>query len=98
MVEVIWTESAIRDLDNIYDFIFQNSPKAALRQIENIILREKQLIAQPLSGQIQILENIREEYRYIVEGNYKIIYHKVNQIIYVDAIFDTRQDPVKMYL
>jgi hypothetical protein len=36
-------------------------------------------------------------HRYLVEGNFKIIYRIVDDIIWVTDIFDSRQDPEKMF-
>lgn len=90
---VIWTATALQDLEAIYDFIGEDAPLAAQNQIDKILDRESQLMNYPESGQIQPLKNIKKEYRYLVEGNYKIVYHIWKEIIYVDTVFDTRQDP-----
>lgn len=51
----------------------------------------------PLAGQIEsTLEQIGEGHRYIIEGNYKIIYKKVREGILITDVFDTRQDPKKI--
>ena len=39
---------------------------------------------------------IGEEHRYLVDGNYKIIYKRVKEGILITDIFDTRQDPAKI--
>jgi hypothetical protein len=36
------------------------------------------------------------EYRYLVEGNYKIIYSLDDKVLYVEAVVDTRQNPTKL--
>lgn len=51
----------------------------------------------PNSGQIE--ENLTllgENHRYLVTGNYKIIYKPVIEGILITDIFDTRQDPQKV--
>lgn len=39
-----------------------------------------------------------KEYRYLVEGNYKVIYsyQPEKSVIHVEVIFDTRHDPEKL--
>jgi toxin ParE1/3/4 len=53
----------------------------------------------PKIGQIEeLLLHYVEEYRYIVHGNYKIIYF-INQVknrIDIINVFDTRQNPIKI--
>lgn len=42
------------------------------------------------------LKHLNLQHRYLVQGNYKIIYRIKGKVIYVTDIFDTRQDPKKM--
>jgi len=37
-----------------------------------------------------------EEHRYLVEGNYKIIYKRVKEGVLITDVFDARQDPRKI--
>jgi plasmid stabilization system protein ParE len=41
---------------------------------------------------------MKEGHRYLVSGNYKIIYKEVNEGILITDVFDTRQDPQKIIL
>jgi len=43
-----------------------------------------------------LLKRETDIYRYLVEGNYKIIYRIKDESIVVDSVFDCRQNPVKM--
>jgi len=55
------------------------------------------LLKHPKLGQIEAcLKNLNEEHRYIVKGNYKIIYKEIKQGILIVDIFDTRQNPTKL--
>jgi len=40
------------------------------------------------------LEELSENYRYILSGNYKVIYRITNSEIIITDIFDTRQNPL----
>ena len=42
------------------------------------------------------LEKLNQDYRYIVIGNYKIIYRIYLNEVIINDVFDTRQDPEKM--
>jgi toxin ParE1/3/4 len=42
------------------------------------------------------LADLKQGHRYIVEGNYKIIYRLIDNEIYITDIFDCRQNPTKM--
>ncbi len=74
-VQVIWTDEALHDMETIYDFLAEKSQSAAQRIIESILDRAKQLESFPASGtkQEMVIPAVKE-YRYLVEGNYKVIY------------------------
>lgn len=86
--DIIWSDFAGIQLDKIYQYYLEN---AGLKIAKNILQTE--------IGQIENLLLDREvDYRYLVCGNYKIIYS-----IDIDAkhikiadVFDTRQNPVQI--
>lgn len=87
------------DLETIFDFIAEKSPLAAPKIIEKIINRAKQLESFPESGAIEIATKHKQmASRYLVEGNYKIIYdfHLRELSIFILTVFDSRFDPEKM--
>jgi plasmid stabilization system protein ParE len=88
----IWTNEAFEDLLQIEDFL--GTDKAS-KVIDKIIDRTRQLQDFPLSGKIQPTQT-KQEYRFLVEGNYKIIYSFRSNKVYINTIFDTRQDPEKL--
>ncbi|MBI5215802.1 MAG: type II toxin-antitoxin system RelE/ParE family toxin [Ignavibacteriae bacterium] len=48
----------------------------------------------PLMGQEEpLLRQRKGNYRYLVEGNYKIIYRVVRQTVIIVTVFDTRRNP-----
>ncbi len=62
-----------------------------------IILKANNLKEFPKLGPVEgklTTEDI--EYRYLVEGNYKIIYLIIKDYILITDVFDTRQNPEKM--
>ena len=97
-MKIIWTDFAIENLKGIYDFYAQKAGKKIANKIKlKIFESTKQLLKNPESGQLELsLENLQQNHRYLVSGNYKIIYRLFdNQIAIVD-IFDTRQEPKKI--
>ena len=42
------------------------------------------------------LSDLGKGHRYIIRGNYKIIYKIQNQKMYITDVFDTRQNPEKI--
>jgi len=56
-----------------------------------------QLSSQPFSGQIEMtLQPLGENHRYIVSGNYKIVYRLIDETVLITDLFDSRQDPLKI--
>lgn len=93
--QVIWTNAAFDDLLEIEEFIGQ--PKAD-RIIESIMSRTRQLSQFPEIGAIQEMPSHRRIYRFVVEGNYKIIYSFERSIVQICAVFDSRRDPKNLKL
>lgn len=98
-MKIIWTDFAANSLLEIYQFYNESaSINVALRIRSRIFYATRQLIKHPLSGQLESnLLKIGEEHRYLVEGNYKIIYKRVKEGVLITDVFDTRQDPRKIH-
>jgi toxin ParE1/3/4 len=93
-IQVIWTDESISDLDAIYEFIARKSPKSAQKIIRSILERTVQLETFPQAGSPhETKAPSTREYRYLVEGHYKIIYSRGDEAIYVETVIDTRQNP-----
>ena len=94
---MIWSTEALVDMETIYDFLAEHSQQAAQNVIEKILSRISQIEIFPESGATQLrLKNPDKEYRYLVEGNYKIIYKITGQQAYIATVFDTRYNPDKL--
>jgi plasmid stabilization system protein ParE len=94
IMKIIWTEFAISELKSIYDYYKWNVGITIAKKIKTqIFASAKQLTKFPESGQIE--ENLLRlgEFRYLVSGNYKIIYKQVTENIFITDIFDCRQNP-----
>lgn len=97
-MKIIWTDFAIDNLKDIFDYYSNKASKKVAHKIRKQILEStKQLINNPESGQVELnLEKINQNHRYIVCGNYKVIYKVENKEIIINDIFDGRQNPIKM--
>jgi toxin ParE1/3/4 len=97
-MKIIWTDFASETLSEIYQYYKENvNPSIALKIKTEIFTATSQLIKHPFSGQIELnLERLNEGHRYLLKGNYKIIYKKVPKGILITDVFDTRQDTVKI--
>ena len=97
-LKVLWTNTASDQLEDIFDYHkVTASLVVAKKLVKSIVQKTASLSKQPRKGQREVLLVDRQkEYRYIVEGNYKIIYWIDTATIYVAAVFDTRQNPEKI--
>lgn len=98
-LKVVWTDSALSELDNIYQYFISNIGVAVAQNLINNIFDRSfaQLELFPQSGAIERqLTDSKIEYRYLVIGHYKIIYKINDQLVYITKIFDCRLDPQKL--
>ena len=85
-MKVHWTETAEAHLDAIYDYIAQNSTTYALRTVDRITSRSKQIGAFPLSGR-KVPEYDVDQIREVFSGPYRIIYYiKTDQVDVIAVI------------
>lgn len=87
MAEIVWSEEAILNLEDIYDYIARHSPLYAQHQIESITDAAERLRQFPKSGR-HIPEFPELPHREVIIGNYRVIYryeseHDVVKIISV---------------
>ena len=98
-MNLVITEQAQERVADILDFLIASgaSLSTAHRILNDIVDRFDQLVLYPRSGNVEPhLIHLGQRHRYLVEGNYKIIYTIRGKTIYITDIFDTRQDPDKM--
>ncbi len=97
-MKIIWSWSARDDLKAIYRYYTKNAGIPTARKIKaNFFIRVRILKQFPLTGQEEeVLKNLNERHRYLVEGNFKIIYKIVDGIAYITDVFDIRQNPPKL--
>lgn len=98
MKQIKWTNFAISELKNIFLYYRMFADEKTAEKIKkSIITATKSLLKQPFIGNLEEnLIELKQGHRYIVEGNYKIIYITIDKEIYITDIFDCRQNPTKM--
>ena len=97
-MKIVWTDFAIRNLKDIFEYYSIEVNKKLAHKIRKQILESsKQLIKNPNSGSVELnLIDLNKNYRYLIIGNYKLIYRIVDNKIIINDVFDTRQNPTKM--
>lgn len=97
-IRIEWSELSLRQLNEIYDYYSLNaSPILAKKIVNRIAERVEILIDNPYLGpREELLNEMPEGFRYLVESNYKIIYWLAKEVITIASVFDCRQNPVKI--
>ncbi|MFO8022776.1 MAG: type II toxin-antitoxin system RelE/ParE family toxin [Perlabentimonas sp.] len=97
-VKIEWSELSTKQLNDIFDYYsLKASPRIAKKIVNKIVDRVEILLKNPVSGpKEELLSEMSEDFRYLVESNYKIIYWQENEIITIASVFDCRQNPEKM--
>ena len=96
--EVIWAPSAIRELDNILDYLENNWSKTVSENFFNTLDHSVELIKlNPY--QFPALSKEKRFYKCVVTKHNSIFYSVPNEtLIRILHVFDTRQDPRKLPL
>lgn len=92
--EVLWSEVAIRDLEQIVEFIEREAPLAAQRLFERIAERSRTLESLPLRGRV-VPELARFEittYRELIVEPFRLVYRVREKSVLVVAVFAGRRD------
>ena len=97
-IRIEWSELSERQLKDIFDYYsFEISPRIARKIVNRIIDRVSILEGNPLAGpKEELLNDYPEDFRYLVESNYKIIYWEKGNVITIASVFDCRQNPEKI--
>ncbi len=72
-MKVLWTDSALAQLQAIHDYLAQTSPEYALRIIDRLTKRSIQIARFPFSGRM-VPEFELNEVREVIEEPYRIVY------------------------
>ena len=97
-INVVWSDSAIEELRNIYEYYYSKASKKVADKITNSIV-DKTIMLEitPRMGQKEeLLAHFKQEIRYLVQGNHKIVYLIKENIVSIATVFDCRQDPIKL--
>lgn len=99
-VTIFWTDFAKEELKKIYSYHKAVASKNLAKKLVIGLQTKTQILSNhPDSGhKEELLENRKQQFRYLVFKNYKIIYWlnlEKNHVEIVD-VFDCRQNPVKI--
>jgi len=89
-VNVVWTQHAIAQLVDIYEFIIQDSSMYAKQMVDRLTRRSEQLGQFPQSGRM-VPEYASEDIREVIEGSYRLIYRLRSDRIDIVAVIHSAQ-------
>jgi toxin ParE1/3/4 len=82
MVEIVWTEPALADLDAIADYIAIENRVAAAEFVQRVFRHVEQLQAHPRSGS-KVPELRGSRYRQIIEAPCRVFYRADRHAVYI---------------
>ncbi len=96
-MDILWTNPAKRDLKKIFNYYKKKVSLDLANNITNSIIANTSILKTQNIGVIeQLLVHLKQEHRFIIDNNYKIIYIIQNSSVYITHVFDTRQNPTKL--
>lgn len=91
MAQVIWTEPALKDLDDVAEYIALSNPIAAQQFIQTTFQKLQRLETFPDSGRIPLeLENF--SYREIIVNPCRIFYKIQNDSVFILHVMRQERD------
>ena len=78
MVKIVWTEIATDDLQDIYDYIAEDSERYASITVNKFYQRVQELIENPFLGR-KVPEFDSNLIREVISGNYRIVYRIISK-------------------
>jgi len=95
---VLWSDEAIAKLQDTFDYYDSTAGRKVADKITNSIV--DQTIKLEKNSRVEqaeeLLKHRKKEIRYLVDGNYKIVYWLEENFVNIATIFDCRQNPVKL--
>ena len=94
MVKVVWTESALNDLQTIIEHIAKDSPVYAERFGTRVVRAPRILQQSPFLGRI-VPEFNDQSIRELIYGSYRIIYKATDTSCFIVAVIHGSRDTFK---
>ncbi|MDA3952862.1 MAG: type II toxin-antitoxin system RelE/ParE family toxin [Bacteroidales bacterium] len=97
-IKVFWTETALKNLEEVFEYYkFKASLRVARKLVKGLVKSTIQIQNSPNIGKKEeLLIDRKFVYRFLIVGNYKIIYWTEDNYIKIATVFDCRQNPKKI--
>jgi toxin ParE1/3/4 len=98
--QVLWTDAARRDLEQIVEYLASDDPKAALDIAERLRQRCQRLERLPARGRVVPELKAIDVYLYreLIERPWRVVYRFERNRVYVMAVLDARRNLVSLLL
>ena len=92
--QILWTDTAAKDLKNILAYIAEESPQNAVSVYQKIKEKASNLSALPERGRIvpELQEQGISQYRELVILSWRLIYRIAENKIYILSVIDSRRN------
>lgn len=96
-----WTTRALNDLNKIHEFNSEIFGSQKAEVISDSIISKAEHLENPdfdytaIGAIDESFSHLKYKYRKLIQGHYKITYREGRKAIYINRIFDTRQNPNK---
>jgi toxin ParE1/3/4 len=86
VTRLIWSPQALRDLDNIRDYIAADSPRYAGLVVERIVVQVERLATFPESGRV-VPELNTPDIREVIVAPYRAVYRLRPGVVEIATVF-----------
>ena len=95
-VEVVWSPSAVRDVEEIYRYISARNRRAARQAVKTILERVQRLPDHPEIGPVADDIEPVGRYRHLVLRPYRVIYRLEGATLRILRCWDSRRNPADL--
>jgi plasmid stabilization system protein ParE len=98
--EVVWTAQARADLQKIYEFNISSVGEEKAYALIDRLVSKADVLYEKIPGGTRYISSRNPEINYqkLIYGYYLIIFREEGNKVFVNKVFDARQDPVKLKL
>ena len=92
--DVIWTDTAKKDLNEIIEYIAQDSIEIAIQKYEKIKEAAEPLVLFPNQGRVipELLKHNITKFKELIISPWRLMYKIENNVVYVMAVIDGRRN------
>ena len=92
--DVIWTDTAKKDLNEIIEYIAQDSIETAIQKYEKIKESAEPLVLFPNQGRVipELLKHNITKFKELIISPWRLMYKIENNVVYVMAVIDGRRN------